>query len=97
MSFFLFSCQDPVFSNGKIKRFDMRIQGQKDNVNNRSQEWESFPVSMSEADSSQQKITFLKQINLPHNKSVKVSVTAINSVGKSPEASLGISEKANGR
>uniref|UniRef100_A0A3Q3VWU5 Fibronectin type-III domain-containing protein n=1 Tax=Mola mola TaxID=94237 RepID=A0A3Q3VWU5_MOLML len=90
-----FICKDPVFSNGKIKRFDMRIQGQKDNVNNRSQEWESFPVSMSEADSSQQKITFLKEINLPHNKSVKVSVTAINSVGKSPEASLGISEKAN--
>ena len=69
----------------------MKIRGLKD-VNNRSQEWESFPASISEEDS----ITSLKKIPLPHNKSIKVSVTAINSVGKSPEASLVISENTNG-
>lgn len=93
------SCQDPVLSNGKIIRFDIKIQGLKDKVNNGSWEWESVPVKRSEADSSssQRNITVLKKIQLPDKKSVKVYVVAINSVGKSAEASLVIPEKAHGR
>lgn len=88
-----------MFSNGRIKRFDIKIQLQKDNAKNASSEWKSIPVTRLEADSgsSQGKITVLKQIQLPVNASVKMYVTAINSVGKSPEASLFIHEKTNGR
>lgn len=88
-----------MFSNGRIKTFAIKIQDQKDKVKNGSWEWESIPVNRSETDSgsSQEKITVLKQIQLADNKSVKVYVTAINSVGKSPEASLVIPEKAYGR
>lgn len=86
-----------MFSNGRIKRYDIKIHLQKDKNVKRS-EW-SIPVTRLEADSgsSQGKMTVLKQIQLPVNASVKMFVTAINSVGKSPEASLFIHEKTNGR
>lgn len=86
-----------MFSNGKITRFDIKIQLQKDNVKNA--ELKSIPVNRLEADSgsTQGKITVLERIQLPVNSSVKMYVTAINSVGKSPEASLFIHEKTNGR
>ncbi|XP_035524114.1 LOW QUALITY PROTEIN: interleukin-6 receptor subunit beta [Morone saxatilis] len=92
-----FICKDPVLSNGRIIRFDIKIQNHKDKVKNRSGELESIPVNRSEADPSpsQRKITILKQISLDDKKSVEVYVTAVNSVGKSPEASLVITEKAN--
>uniref|UniRef100_A0A8P4GFX2 Fibronectin type-III domain-containing protein n=1 Tax=Dicentrarchus labrax TaxID=13489 RepID=A0A8P4GFX2_DICLA len=92
-----FICKDPVLSNGRIIRFDIKIQDHKDRVKNRSGELESIPVNRSKADPSpsQQKITILKQISLDDKKSVEVYVTAVNSVGKSPEASLVITEKVN--
>ncbi|XP_044029087.1 interleukin-6 receptor subunit beta isoform X2 [Siniperca chuatsi] len=88
-----FICKDPVFANGRIIRFDIAIQDQK--VKNGS--WESIQVNRSEADSSssQRKITLLKQIHLADKKSVEVHVIAFNSVGKSPNASLVIPEKAH--
>lgn len=88
-----------MFSNGRIQRFDIKIQDQKENVKNGSWGWESIPVHRSEAvsSSSQRKITVLKKIKLADNKAVKVYVTAINSVGTSPEASLVIPEKVYGR
>ncbi|XP_051268245.1 interleukin-6 receptor subunit beta-like isoform X1 [Dicentrarchus labrax] len=92
-----FICKDPVLSNGRIIRFDIKIQDHMDRVKKRSGELESIPVNRSKADPSpsQQKITILKQISLDDKKSVEVYVTAVNSVGKSPEASLVITEKAN--
>lgn len=91
-------CQDPVFPNGRITRFDIEIQDQKDKIKNGSMERKSIPVNRSEEDSSssQRMITNLEQIHLAGSNSVKVRVTAINSVGKSPEALLGIREKAHG-
>ncbi|KAM7369448.1 hypothetical protein PAMP_013715 [Pampus punctatissimus] len=88
-----FVCKDPVFANGRITSFDMKIQAQKDKVMNESK---SIPVNRSEADSSssQRHITVLEQIHLTDRETVKVHVTAFNSVGKSPEASLGLREKA---
>ena len=50
--FLTLSCQDPVFANGKIKRFDIRIQNQKDKVKNGS--WESVSVNRSDSSSGQQ-------------------------------------------
>ncbi|XP_070780772.1 interleukin-6 receptor subunit beta isoform X2 [Enoplosus armatus] len=90
-----FICKDPVFANGRIRRFDIKIQDPKDKVKNGS--WESIQVNRSKADgsSSQREITVLKQIHLADKKSVKVHVTAINSVGKSAEALLVILEKAD--
>lgn len=95
----ILSFQDPVFSNGRITRFEINIQDPKDKVKNGSRECESIPVNRSEADSSssERKITVLKQIQLADEKSVKVSVTAINAVGKSAEALLIIPEKGQGR
>ncbi|KAM7393420.1 hypothetical protein PAMA_008190 [Pampus argenteus] len=89
-----FVCKDPVFANGRITSFDMKIQAQKDKVTNESK---SIPVNRSEADSSssQRKITVLEQIHLTDRETVKVHVTAINSVGKSPEASLGLRQKTH--
>ncbi|XP_059213578.1 interleukin-6 receptor subunit beta [Centropristis striata] len=89
-----FICKDPVFSNGRITRFNISIQDPKDKVKNRSSDWESIPVNMSDSNSSQQKITLLKQIHLADKKSVRVTVKAVNSMGESPEASLVISEKS---
>ncbi|XP_060938935.1 interleukin-6 receptor subunit beta [Limanda limanda] len=84
-----FICKDPVLSNGRILRFDMKVQGQKDKVKNGS--WESFPVNRSDLSSS----TFLKDVLLDDKRSLKVFVTAVNSVGRSAQASLFIPEKAH--
>ncbi|XP_029300368.1 interleukin-6 receptor subunit beta isoform X2 [Cottoperca gobio] len=86
-------CKDPVFTNGRILRFNIKIQDQKDKVENGGLGWES--VNRSESSSGQREITVLKHIGLADQKRVKVSVTAINSAGKSDEASLVISEKAH--
>lgn len=88
-----------MFANGRITRFDIKILDLKDKVKNGSLESESIPVNRSEADSrsGRQKITALKQIHLPDDKSVQVFVAAVNSVGSSAEASLVIPEKAYGR
>ncbi len=93
------TCQDPVLANGRITRFDIKIEDQKDKVKNGSLGWESVLVNRSEADSrsSQRKITTLKKIHIADKKSIQAFVTASNSVGKSPEASLFIPEKALGK
>ncbi|XP_040013305.1 interleukin-6 receptor subunit beta isoform X2 [Xiphias gladius] len=92
-----FMCKDPVSANGRIIRFDIKIQNQKDKVKNGSLDWERIPVNRSEADSSsnQREITFLKEIHLADKKFVKVYVTASNSMGKSAPAFLAIPEKTH--
>ncbi|XP_028273714.1 interleukin-6 receptor subunit beta isoform X2 [Parambassis ranga] len=82
--------KDPVFSNGKIKSFEIRIES------HRSKEWGSIPVNRSDADSStgNREITFLKKMQIADDRSVKVYVNATNSVGKSPEGLLFIPAKA---
>ncbi|GAA6227209.1 interleukin-6 receptor subunit beta isoform X1 [Lates japonicus] len=89
-----FICKDPVFTNGRIIRYEIEIQDQKDKVKN---EWERIPVNRSEVDSSsnQRKVTVLKEIHLPDKKSIHVSIIAVNSEGKSDAASLIIPEKAH--
>lgn len=90
-----------MFSNGRIKRFDVRIEeladrGQ-DNVKDASVTSESVFVNRSHGDSgaTYRNITELKAIQLADNKAVKVFVTAVNAVGRSPEAKLAISTKAH--
>ncbi|XP_074474094.1 interleukin-6 receptor subunit beta isoform X1 [Sebastes fasciatus] len=82
--------KDPVPANGRILWFDVKIQGLKENVKNGSLEPERFNRSDS---SDRGSITVLKQIQLADKKSVKVVVTAVNSVGKSTEASLVVSQR----
>ncbi|KAL7376916.1 hypothetical protein ABVT39_018365 [Epinephelus coioides] len=89
-----FICKDPVSANGRITRFEIQIQDQPAKVKNGSSEWEIIPVNRSDSSPKQREITVLKQIELADKKSVKLSVMAENSMGKSPEASLVISEKA---
>ncbi|XP_054468125.1 interleukin-6 receptor subunit beta [Anoplopoma fimbria] len=86
-----FISKDPVFANGRIRRFNIMIQHQKDKVKNGSLEWGSFSVNKSDSGS----ITDLKQIHLADKKSVKVYVNAVNSVGISDNATLVILEKAH--
>uniref|UniRef100_A0A8C3AUW8 Fibronectin type-III domain-containing protein n=1 Tax=Cyclopterus lumpus TaxID=8103 RepID=A0A8C3AUW8_CYCLU len=76
-----FICKDPVLANGRITGFNIRIQDQK----------VPSPVNRSESGS----FTILQQIHLADKKSVKVYVTADNSVGKSVEALLVIPEKSH--
>ncbi|TMS08774.1 hypothetical protein E3U43_006257 [Larimichthys crocea] len=80
-------CKDPVFANGKINRFEMKIQDLEDKGKNGSWKWESIPVNSS---SSQH---ILKEIPLADKKSIKVYVSAFNSAGQSPEAVLVIPAK----
>lgn len=86
-------CKDPVLANGRIRRFDMKIE----KLGNESVQWESVLVNRSESDGGprQRKVTVLKQINLADDKSVEVHVAARNSVGRSDEARLVVPEKAS--
>ncbi|XP_042364875.1 interleukin-6 receptor subunit beta isoform X2 [Plectropomus leopardus] len=79
-----FICKDPESANGRITRFEMKLG---------NLEWES--INRSESSSSQREISVLKEIQLADEEFVRVDVTAVNSVGKSPEASLVISRKAH--
>ncbi|XP_061836657.2 interleukin-6 receptor subunit beta [Nerophis lumbriciformis] len=91
-------CRDPVFSNGRITSFNLEIQTQKENIRNGSMAWDYISVNRSVADSSQSQIvTILKKISLPYQSYMMVHVTAINSVGTSPQASLGIPVKTHER
>lgn len=89
--------QEPEFANGKIKGFEINIQTQKDKLKSRSAEWESIPITDPDADSNSRHITLLKQIDLADKLPVIVKVTAFNSEGKSPEATMIIPEKTKGR
>ncbi|XP_063745522.1 interleukin-6 receptor subunit beta isoform X2 [Eleginops maclovinus] len=82
----------PVFSNGMITSFYFKILD-KNIVGNDSLLWKSVPLNVSESSSGQQEISVLQQIHLADWKPVRVFVTASNSVGKSPKASLFISAK----
>lgn len=88
-----FICKDPEFSNGRIRRFNITIEKQKDGIRNGT--WEIIPVnrSLTDGSSSKKQITPLKTITLDDEESVTVYVTAINSVGASPQAKLIISRK----
>lgn len=90
------SCQDPKFSNGRIKRFELKIEFVKASLRNGSAEWERIPVNKSAPDGGPGH-NILKKLLLPDNKSINVSVIAINSVGASPMASLIIPDKMSGR
>lgn len=89
--------QDPEFSNGRIRRFNITIEKQKDSIRNGT--WEIIPVnrSLTDGSSSKKQITPLKTITLDDEESVTVYVTAINSVGASPQAKLNISRKTRGK
>lgn len=90
------SCQDPKFSNGRIRRFELKVEFLMESLRNGSTEWERIPVNKSAPDGGPGH-NVLKQLLLPGNKSLNVSVMAINSVGASPVASLIIPGKMYGR
>nr|XP_061800433.1 interleukin-6 receptor subunit beta-like [Nerophis lumbriciformis] len=85
-----FICKNPVSSNGKINSFNIKIRTR----NSGNTPWESILTNWSRADSSpSQNFIALKQIILPDTSPAVVNVTAINSMGESPVASLRIPEK----
>ncbi|KAL6097387.1 il6st [Pungitius sinensis] len=85
-----FICKDPLLANGRITRFNIKVQDQRDKLKNGSLEPESIPVNRSDSGP----FTVLRQIHLADQESVKVFVTAVNSVGISAEESLVVTEKA---
>ncbi|XP_033981679.1 interleukin-6 receptor subunit beta-like isoform X2 [Trematomus bernacchii] len=86
-----FISKDPVFANGRIITFDIKIQEQK----NDNLQWDTILVNGSESSDGQRVITVLKDMLLADLKAVKLYVTASNSVGKSPMASLLILAKGH--
>lgn len=69
-----------------------------DNNKNASVTLESVYVNRTRGDgggAAYRNITELKEVQLADNKAVKVFVTAVNAVGRSPEAKLAISTKAH--
>lgn len=89
------SCQDPKFSNGRITSFDLKIEPLNDNLTNGSAEWEKILVNTSATGGGSGRRNLLKRVLL-NDKSMKISVIAINSVGASPSASLVIPDKMFG-
>lgn len=90
--------QDPLSTNGKILRFDVSIQEHKDKAMIPGSKLElSVPVNRSDDSTTRRPVTALKEILLKDKTAVRVLVFAINSVGKSPRASLIIPEKERGR
>ncbi|XP_061571783.1 interleukin-6 receptor subunit beta-like [Cololabis saira] len=91
-------CKDPEFSNGKILRFDFKVQNQADRSGNGT-DWESFPVNGSGDDDGSgddpRNSVLLKTLVLSDKQSIKVRVIAVNSVGASPEAFLVLTAKSN--
>uniref|UniRef100_A0A3P9JLP5 Interleukin 6 signal transducer n=1 Tax=Oryzias latipes TaxID=8090 RepID=A0A3P9JLP5_ORYLA len=81
-------CKDPEFPNGRITRFEVKVEKQRDRAWNQSEGWKSVLVNRSEAEDAETSITLLEQTSLSNLESVKVSVVAVNSLGRSPEASL---------
>ncbi|XP_077478141.1 interleukin-6 receptor subunit beta [Stigmatopora argus] len=88
-----FICKNPVSSNGKITSFKLKLQTRNNDGNT---SWESILLTNgSKADGfSGHNFTVLKRIILPDDTCAIVDVTAINSMGESPKASLRIPEKA---
>ncbi|KAM8828071.1 interleukin-6 receptor subunit beta isoform 2-T2 [Spinachia spinachia] len=84
-----FICKGPL-TNERITRFNIKVQDQRDKLKNGSLAPESIPINRSDSGP----FTVLKQIRLADRESVKVFVTAVNSVGISAEESLVITEKA---
>ncbi|XP_068191242.1 interleukin-6 receptor subunit beta [Antennarius striatus] len=91
--------KEPVRRNGKIKSFNIKVQSQKDKVKIGGWEWESVDVSGSEADrnTGQRRIYSLKEMHLSNDESAEVFVTAVNSVGTSPKASIIIPKRSHER
>lgn len=88
------SCQVPKFSNGRITSFDVKIEPFNVNLKNGSAKWEKILVNTS-ATGSGSGHNLLKRVLL-NDKSMNISVIAINSVGASPSASLLIPDKMFG-
>uniref|UniRef100_A0A672FEV8 Fibronectin type-III domain-containing protein n=1 Tax=Salarias fasciatus TaxID=181472 RepID=A0A672FEV8_SALFA len=86
-------CKDPRPANGRITRFNVRIQDERAQSGSEGGEWESVAVNGSEGDRPEAVV--LKTISLPENKFVKVHATADNSVGTSLKALMGIPKKTN--
>lgn len=89
------SCQDPKFSNGRITSFDVKIEPLNDNLKNGSAKWEKILVNTSATGGGSGGHNLLKRVLL-NDKSMNISVIAINSVGASPSASLLIPDKIFG-
>lgn len=75
----------------------MKVEKQRDRAWNQSGGWKSVLVNRSEAEEGETSLTLLEQISLSNLESVKVSVVAVNSLGRSPEASLILPVKLPGR
>uniref|UniRef100_A0A673ACK2 Fibronectin type-III domain-containing protein n=1 Tax=Sphaeramia orbicularis TaxID=375764 RepID=A0A673ACK2_9TELE len=87
--------KEPKYSNGRIIRYDMKIQDLKEKDKSGADQWEKITVSEPEANSSSGHFTLLKQIHVADNTHLQVRVKAVNSVGKSPEATLVIPKKSH--
>ncbi|XP_034565828.1 interleukin-6 receptor subunit beta isoform X2 [Notolabrus celidotus] len=85
------ACKDPVHSNGRITMFSLMIKAHR--VTNASTQLENTTEMISRSGD----ITVLKQVPIPDHQSTQVFLTAINSVGQSEKAFLGVPERGKER
>ncbi|XP_065821597.1 interleukin-6 receptor subunit beta isoform X2 [Labrus bergylta] len=86
-----FMFKEPVLSNGRILMYDMKICCR---VNGSTQvESLSFNTSETASKSSHREITVLNEVLIPDAETIRVSVSAVNSAGRSAEASLVVPER----
>lgn len=89
------SCQDPKFSNGRTRRFELKLELLEESLRNGSAAWERIPVHKTAPHGGPGRHV-LKQLPLPLSSPVNVSVAAVNSVGTSPVAWLIVADKTHG-
>lgn len=82
--------REPEVANGVISEYRIRIQEFQDRLQLSDSEWQKIPVDTSRGT---KQVTALKEVHLSRTTRLAVKVIAINSVGESPEASLGILEE----
>ncbi|KAM9821019.1 interleukin-6 receptor subunit beta [Neosynchiropus ocellatus] len=90
-------CKDPVVANGRITSFNLRVTSLEEKLKNTSLNWEHFPVNGAKAEFflQRRKVTRLKTLSMADKKSVKVELTATNSVGESAVASLVVTGRSH--
>ncbi|XP_074545760.1 interleukin-6 receptor subunit beta-like isoform X2 [Halichoeres trimaculatus] len=87
----------PLKPNGRIIRYDLKLTDYRGTNGSMQQEMVFINSSITDSRFYNRDITVLKRVLLPDSQTFRVSVSAVNSVGQSAAAFLGVPERARER
>ncbi|XP_074545758.1 interleukin-6 receptor subunit beta-like isoform X1 [Halichoeres trimaculatus] len=90
-------CKKPLKPNGRIIRYDLKLTDYRGTNGSMQQEMVFINSSITDSRFYNRDITVLKRVLLPDSQTFRVSVSAVNSVGQSAAAFLGVPERARER